>query len=246
MVGSHEEIFQCPHCGALSLHSLLEPMKGMEGYLETIKLKAKDGGEIEADVRRCHFIYRCVGCKKDTYFLFQPETGPSSGGGAGHFGWVAQRPVGEIKATPRTEQEVIHQFPVVTPTIHLSVPEDVRKATLEAEKCLSVGAYNACGVMTRRAMHALCQDKGAQGKVLHDQLKYLRDNHQITPDLWDWAEELRIVGRAGAHPEWEEVSSNDADYAVRFLREIIRYIYINPSERAARKLRETAQKKPTS
>jgi hypothetical protein len=49
------------------------------------------------------------------------------------------------------------------------------------------------------------------------------------------------MGRAGAHPEWQEVAQGDADYAVRFLREIIRYVYINPAELASRRIKETAK-----
>jgi nicotinic acid phosphoribosyltransferase len=97
--------------------------------------------------------------------------------------------------------------------------------------------------MARRAIHSLCADRKAKGKDLYEQLKYLKDNNLITPDLWEWAEELRIVGRSGAHPEWGEVSPEDAEYALRFLREIIRYIYINPAERAARRLKEAKKKK---
>jgi hypothetical protein len=52
---------------------------------------------------------------------------------------------------------------------------------VEAEKCLAVGAYNACGTMTRRAMHSLCSDKNAGGSDLYAQLKFLKDNHLITP-----------------------------------------------------------------
>jgi hypothetical protein len=123
------------------------------------------------------------------------------------------------------------------------LPSDIAPAVLEAEKSLAVGAPNGCGVMCRRAMHVLCQDKGATGKDLHDQLKDLKDRNVITPDLWEWAEELRVVGKHGAHPEWEDVTIEDADYAVRFLREILRYVYINPAERTARKLKETSAKK---
>jgi hypothetical protein len=124
-----------------------------------------------------------------------------------------------------------------------SLGKDLADAVLEAEKCLTVGAPNACGVMCRRAMHVLCQDKGAVGKDLHEQLQDLRDKHIITPDLWQWAEELRVVGKHGAHPEWVDVTPDDADYAVRFLREILRYVYVNPAERAARKMKKTSAKK---
>ena len=124
------------------------------------------------------------------------------------------------------------------------VPGDVMNAAIEAEKCLAIGAYNACGVMARRAIDALCQNKSAAGDDLYRRLQHLRDTHAITPDLFEWAEELRIVGRSGAHPEWEEVSPEEADYAVRFLREIVRYVYINPAERDARRLKETKKKRP--
>jgi hypothetical protein len=161
----------------------------------------------------------CVSCNKGTYFLVRLDP----------------RPPGIF--------EIVHQYPLSIMATNPLLPIDLAPAVLEAEKCLSVGAPNACGVMCRRAIHVLCQDKGAAGKDLHDQLKDLKDRNVITPDLWEWAEELRVVGKHGAHPEWEDVSMDDADYAVRFLGEVLRYVYVNPAERAARKLKETSTKK---
>jgi len=203
------------------------------GYNQTVTLKGKDGKNYRRQVAMQHKIYRCVNCHKDTYRLIREEAREleSSVGGL--------TPI----LLPESPSETIHQYPISTPTGHHSVNKDVKDATIEAEKCLLAKAFNACGVMTRRAIHSLCTDKGAKGKDLCEQLKYLKDNNLITPDLWEWAEELRIVGRSGAHPEWEEVSSEDAEYALRFLQEIIRYVYINPAERVARKLKETKKKK---
>ncbi|MCI0331061.1 MAG: DUF4145 domain-containing protein [candidate division Zixibacteria bacterium] len=231
--------FLCPHCGIHSLHIQLEPTKALPQYKEEIVIKAKDGQEYPTDVQLQHFIFECVNCKKHTYILFQNyvaihrkpgdwSPGPTS---------LGQPPIAEENA------KIIHQYPIATPIIHDSVPDEIKKAAIEAEKCLSVRAFNACGVMTRRAIHSLCQNKGATGKDLYEQLKFLKENHLITPDLWEWAEELRVIGRSGAHPEWEEVTPEEADYAVNFLREIIRYVYINPAERASRKLKETKKKK---
>jgi hypothetical protein len=144
------------------------------------------------------------------------------------------------------EQSVkeIHRYPVVGMVADPSVPPEVMRAAIEAEKCLAVSAYSACGVMARRAIDALSQDKQAKGKDLNERLQNLKGVHAITPDLWEWAEELRVAGRSGAHPEWEDLSSAEAEYTVRFMREIIRYVYINPAERSARRLKEQAQKKP--
>lgn len=220
--------FLCPHCEIQSLHLLVETTKELPGYTYSIWGKDKDRRLYEAQAIRNHLIYRCVNCEKDTYILFQG---------------VAQARIVDKGLVTIEPPKIIHKFPVASLSIHISVPENVKRATFEAELCLSVGAYNACGVMARRAINSLCQDKGAKGKDLYEQLQFLRNNHMITPDLWEWAEELRVVGRSGAHPEWEKVSADEADYAIRFLREIIRYVYINPYERAQRRLRETKKKK---
>jgi len=222
--------FLCPHCNVMSLHQLvgLAPE-----YEQTIILKGKDNKNYRSQVAMQHKIYRCVNCHKDTYFLIREAAQE----------WAASVTGLPSKLLAESPSETIHQYPISTPTLHPSVNKNVKDAAIEAEKCLSVKAFNACGVMTRRAIHSLCTDKGAKGKDLSEQLKYLKDNNLITPDLWEWAEELRIVGRSGAHPEWEEVSPEDGEYALRFLREIIRYVYINPAERAARKLKETKKKK---
>lgn len=231
MIMPKQTTFLCPHCNVVSLQS---ENGSSEDYSQTILLKGEGGKSYEATVYMEHRIYRCVHCAKDTYFLVR-----------GRVSQIVDGPRGPASSAlaAKAPPEIIHQYPISTPTLDPSVNKDVKSAAIEAESCFSVRAFNACGVMTRRAMHSLCEDKGAKGKDLFEKLKYLRDNNLITPDLWQWAEELRIVGRSGAHPEWEEVSKEDGEYALTFLREIIRYVYINPAERAARRLKETKTKK---
>lgn len=207
--------FTCPHCGVHSLHVLETAQLGT-----TVKVWSKNiktGRPYNRETNLLHHIYRCVKCKEHTYLLIRPlvETQPD---------------------------KIMHQYPIPMPVLHESVPIEVKKATIEAEKCLAVQAYNACGVMARRAIHALCQDKKAKRGNLPRQLEDLHSKQVITKDLREWADDLRILGRSGAHPEWEDVSAKDADYAVRFLREIIRYVYINPFERDQRRLKETKKK----
>ncbi len=210
--------YLCPHCGVLSQHQKT-PFAGVMQHC--------DGGEpkqvYQSQLR--HYILRCVNCGEDTYLLYQT---------------VFTR--GPLYVLPGSEPQVLHAYPSATCLIHGAVPRAVQSAATEAENCLGVGAYNACGVMTRRAMQSLCEDKKAQGKDLFDQLKFLRDNHSVTPDLWEWAEELRVLGKHGAHPEWEEVSEDDAEYGVKFLREIVKYVYVLPYERSEKRLKETSKK----
>lgn len=134
-----------------------------------------------------------------------------------------------------SKDRVVHQYPILTPTSHDAVQQDVKSAAIEAEKCLAFGAYNACAVMTRRAIHSLCTDKGAEGRDLFAQLKDLKEKQLITPDLHEWADSLRVLGRDGAHPEFPEVAAEDAEDGVRLLREIVKYVYILPHERAEKR-----------
>ena len=53
--------------------------------------------------------------------------------------------------------------------------------------------YNGMWRDDSRAMHCLCEDKGAVGKDLFDQLADLKTRQLITPDLWNWSEELRVL-----------------------------------------------------
>jgi hypothetical protein len=173
--------------------------------------------QLETGVSAISVVMKCFLCKKDTYFLVRNEA--------------------------NQKFEILHQYPLPITVGIDHLPSDIAPVVLEAEKCLAVGAPNACGVMCRRAVHVLCQDKGASGKDLFEQLQDLKNRHVITPDLWEWTEELRVAGKHGAHPEWQDVTLADADYAMRFLREVLRYVYVNPAERAARKLKETSTKK---
>jgi Domain of unknown function (DUF4145) len=210
--------FSCPHCGAYAQHDRLVPSQPHNQHI-SYSLGTRLEGRQGIAIAAVSIITRCVLCKKDTYFLVKKDPG---------------------------RLEILHQFPLPSTIAISHLPENMSAVVVEAEKCLAVGAPNACGVMCRRAMHVLCQEKGASGKDLYDQLQDLKDRHLITPDLWDWAEELRVVGKHGAHPEWEDVTMEDADYAMRFLREVLRYVYINPAERAARKLKESSTKKTSA
>jgi hypothetical protein len=217
-------VFPCPFCSVQTQHTLI----AQQEYHLPLNVLNAHGEEVAVIHYRTHRIFRCVVCQKDTYRLYQ-RLPPISAADA---------------VDPQPERE-IHQYPVSTLIGDQSkIPAKVRDAWLEAERCLSAGAANACGTMTRRAVDALAQDKGAKGKDLFERLADLKAKGLITPDLWDWAEEIRTAGKVGAHPEWEEMTPEEADYALRFLREIIRYVYINPSERQARRLKETKKKTP--
>ncbi len=227
--------FECPHCSVHTLHNVVgDDVEYTDN--ETIELSSSPLDAIPCKTKLTHWIMRCVKCQRDTYFLTKGEAEPEP--------YARAMSIHEVSHLRKRHPIVVHQYPVPTSAIHKAVPKAVIDSAIEAEKCLSVSAHNACGVMTRRAIHSLCEDKSAKGKDLFGQLEYLKANHLITPDLWTWSEELRVLGKHGAHPEWPEVSEDQAEYGVKFLREIVRYVYINPYERSQKRLKETSKKNP--
>jgi hypothetical protein len=230
-IGEHRAVFDCPHCGVNNaMHELRSPESVLSlSHEGTRQVKGLDGSDYTVTTVREHLVYRCAGCGGDTYFL-RERWGPKLEGGHSF-----ESPSLAVDAG----SAVLHQYPVGSPVYHTAVPQGVRHAAREAELCLAVGASNACGVMVRRAMEGICADKRAEGDNLFDQLKHLREKHVITPDLWEWAEELRVAGRSGAHPVWEQLNEGEALYALGLLREIVRYLYINPYERDQRRLKQT-------
>jgi len=226
-------VFQCPHCLALSLHKFVGS-DVQYSKREDITLTLPEGNYARSEwrdrpvpctVKYGHWIMRCVNCEMDTYLLVKADAVSVPG----------------VKISPdeanwlRYINLVVHQYPIANPTLHESVPAPISSAAIEAEKCFAVGAYNACGVMTRRAVHSLCEDKGAEGRDLFAQLKDLKTKQLITPDLYEWADSLRVLGRDGAHPEFPEVTADDAEDGVKLLREIVKYVYILPHERAEKR-----------
>jgi hypothetical protein len=217
-IGAEKAKFLCPHCHVFSLH-----VHASIKFAPRVDEKpTADGGRLV--ITTSHLLYTCVNCQNATYFLQEQRTVHS-----------ALLLHGDRQSATVGHGKVLHQYPLAIPSLHQSVPDPVKQAIIEAEKCLAVGAPNACGTMARRAIHSVCEDKKATGENLYKQLESLRVSGTITDDIWEWASDLRIIGRDGAHPEWPEVSPEDADYAVRFLHEIIRYVYINPWERTQRR-----------
>jgi hypothetical protein len=209
-----------------------------QGYTAGVKLHVLNEpttasaptGSCEYTANVFHVVVRCINCGKDTYFLLRCKTDTISSAGPPPFPSSVHEALAKLP-----QHEIVHQYPVSIPTSHPAVPGAVTSAAIEAEKCLGVAAYNACGVMTRRTIHSLCEDKRAEGRDLFAQLKDLKAKQLITPDLHEWADSLRVLGRDGAHPEFPEVQPEDAKDGVKLLQEIIKHVYILPHERADRR-----------
>ncbi len=115
-----------------------------------------------------------------------------------------------------------------------SVPENIRKIY---EGALKVKALNpdAFAVQVRRAIQAICIDKGASeydkdGRPvdLLDNLRELSANRVFAADLTDVLHQLRYLGNVGAHSTDETVKPGVADLVDELFNLLVEYIYEIP------------------
>ncbi len=210
--------FPCGHCRKGDLHTVFHRSRYGRplpvGPQQAVKL-----GMIEHQ----NILCKCEKCKRDTYILAIPEqevrtlrlaTGKGSDATLGR-DWV------------KHEGEVLHVWPVWMPSHEsLREVEGLVKAAYQAHVCLSARAYDAVGTMGRRAMDCMCIDKKAQGRDVYHKLKNLHDRQVITQELYDLASEIRTLDKCGAHPEWEDVTKDEAENLVKFMDQVLNYVYI--------------------
>jgi len=168
-----------------------------------------------------HLIEACQGCGRLVYRLQDASTGRR-----------AQWP------------------PLGLQPAHPSVPAPVGADWYEAHLCQSVGAFRAAVAMARRAVQGIAIEQGAKGNTLNAQLKDLGVTATVHPMLIEWADHIRLLGNSGAHPGadgLETVSEEEAAEVVRFLDELLRWVYELLAEtEAARAPRSTPAESPTS
>jgi Domain of unknown function (DUF4145) len=117
-----------------------------------------------------------------------------------------------------------------------SVPGPIAADWLEAHMCLTIGAFRGAAAMARRAVQGIAVEQGAKDGNLHAQLKELETKATLHPTMVEWADHIRLLGNVGAHPGadgLETVSEDEARDVVRFLDELLRWLYELPAETAA-------------
>ena len=111
--------------------------------------------------------------------------------------------------------------------LHKAVPKAVADIYSEAA-AIRKRAPNAFAVQARRALEAICRDRGATGRNLSDMLTDLARKGEIPNTLAEMTSILREIGNIGAHADHQSVKP-DQVYAIdEFLRAIVEYVYVAP------------------
>jgi len=140
------------------------------------------------------------------------------------------------------EKQIVDYYPKRKVTVdNALVPEEIAKDFLEAHKCFSVAAWQACSVMARRCIHLVAEIFSAEGKDLYQQIEDLKNKQLITPVLAEAAQRVRALGKHGAHPydgkgnAFNDLEMEDARLGLEFCEFIFDQLFIQPAKIAASK-----------
>ncbi len=127
------------------------------------------------------------------------------------------------------------QWPVRTPlACPAHVPQNVAKRFLEGEEAYARRSWNAAVAMYRSALDIATKaiEGVPQGKTFFKRLEWLHEQHRITPDMWAWANRVRIEGNEALHDP-DEFSAVDAKPLRLFTETFLKYVFELPGEVAA-------------
>lgn len=127
------------------------------------------------------------------------------------------------------------------------IPSPVQRAYEQAHKCYSTSSYEACVLMCRRCLEALCKSLSASGKSLQAKLDALSESGTIDKRLTQWAHGVRAIGNEAAHDTDAELTGSDARDALDFTEALLMYVFaLNARFLAFEQRRELTKGKPSA
>ncbi len=148
--------------------------------------------------------------------------------------WVGQQPWRQGGRSGTIRWRGVHWWPPLAISgITDAVPQPIRSCFEEGLRCLSAGAPRGAAVMFGRTLEAIVRDKGSPEAVtameknnLATGLRVMADEHAITPDLAEWAKEIRLARNVGGHFDpMDDVDVAEAEDLSKLLRSLLVYLY---------------------
>jgi hypothetical protein len=125
-------------------------------------------------------------------------------------------------------EEAIRVYPTVR-RLHRSVPEEISRLYWNAFR-IKKTAPDAFVMQIRRALEAVCNDRGAQGKSLHNKLADLFSKGELPQIMFEVANETKDFGNIAVHEADEKIRMWQANTIDDYFRAIIEYIYVLPNK----------------
>jgi len=108
-----------------------------------------------------------------------------------------------------------------------SIPHCVASNYREAKRVQEISP-NAFAVLIRRALEAICNDRGISSGNLQQRLAELSNRGEIPSVLAEMTSTLRLLGNSGAHNTNQHVTVPMTWRMDQFFRILVEYIYVVP------------------
>lgn len=108
------------------------------------------------------------------------------------------------------------------------VPEKVRQAFDEALTCAAHECYVGSGMLIRKTLEAVCEDRSASGHTLKDRIGDLKTKITLPTALFEAMDHLRLLGNDAAHIEakdYDEIGKPEVTAGIELTKEIIKATY---------------------
>jgi len=178
-----------------------------------------------------YVTFRCKPCTKLSVRVFRSKENPYS---TDRQLLTPDKWIAEFPATDTMPSEVFTE----------STPDDVIADYTEGLICLANNADRAAVAMFRRAIQDAMINLGANTKK--DLIDQIKEVGSLTNDIKDWAQNIRIFGNWGAHPQEDKLKEVNQELAFEvkdFVDQFINYVYVMPN-RVATARSKHAKKEP--
>ncbi|MBE0575958.1 MAG: DUF4145 domain-containing protein [Desulfuromonadales bacterium] len=109
-----------------------------------------------------------------------------------------------------------------------NIPERIVNTFKEAITCHAQRCHTSAGIMIRRTLEELCEEKEVKGRSLKERITALQGKLVIPQELLDAMDELRLLGNDAAHiesKEYDDIGNDEIEAAIELTKEILKAIY---------------------
>ena len=137
--------------------------------------------------------------------------------------FVKQLLYGNAEFASVTDQMVL--YPGESKLLPEALPDSVKIAYDQAQKCLNASLFEPCVLMSRKCLEAVCKVLNAKGRNLNALLANLHEAEHIDSRLLKWAHHVRAIGNEAAHDINVPVTKEDARDVFEFTEAILIYVF---------------------
>jgi hypothetical protein len=218
----------CPNCED---HTRQEYVVGIHEYGQELPKQGRR--YVYGDVHTLSF-FRCDGCSDVVgYRTYREDAVPINEAEKLEKTWVFQLDDLESETYFKDHSYVIYSTrqPVAERRPSNYAPKKIRD---EYEGALRVKQHDPRSfvIRIRRALEAICIQKGLPGKNLDDDLKKLSERGILPSLVAEIADEIKVIGNAGAHVsprKSRNVGQNEVQTIDDFFHLVVIYVYEAPS-----------------